>query len=161
MTDAVDIDITAAKKRVFDFVDSFHAAIAAQNIQQIEQVTGALILNKRNKYWRNFVFEVIRLPGSVTISPGRIASNGNRIEIFGYFNISGVCITREEVWLRYGRLPVIETPRPNAPDSEIVYVASFETSKLTFGFAQQSPNCLGSVGAAILNPPPYPFGKPD
>ncbi|WP_035058456.1 hypothetical protein [Andreprevotia chitinilytica] len=161
MTAAMETNSTDAKEAVLQFIAAFHDAIATQSPKKIEALLGSLILTERNKYWRNYEFPPIHLAGGAMITPGRIAMNGNRLEIFGNFKISGICIIREDIMQQYGQLPLTGWPKLGVPVSETNYTATFANSAIDFGFAEKNPDCLRTVGTSILNPPPYPFGKPD
>ncbi|WP_035058444.1 hypothetical protein [Andreprevotia chitinilytica] len=161
MTAVMDNETNAAKEAVFQFIADFHDAIVTQSEKRIEEFVGEFKLDFHTKYARYYIFGPIALPGGAIIQQGNVVSDGNRVEIFGNFEISGVCITREDVWQRYGKLPITGWPMPGIPMSKTYYTATFADSAIDFGFAEKNPDCLRSSAAGILNPPPYPFGKPD
>lgn len=161
MTTTMQNENGPAKKAVFQFITAFHDAIASQDENNIAKVVGKLTLLRQTAAARFYSFGPFALSDGTTIESGRVVSDVNRIEIFGNFKISGVCITREEVWQRYGKLSITGTPKPDVPISETNYTATLSASAIDFGFAEDKPDCLRTIAAGILNPPPYPSAKPD
>lgn len=61
-------------------------------------------------------------------------------------NLSGTCVTLDEIKKRYGELAVVGYPRGRSEDEETKYEAKAPWGKLVFGFAERNPECLSSVG---------------
>lgn len=68
---------------------------------------------------------------------------------FLVIRLAGACVPRAEVLRRYEGLDITDHPRGRSLDEQTSYSRREVWGKLSFGFAERSPDCLRSV---VFNP---------
>jgi hypothetical protein len=116
---------------------------------KIEAVTGAqLEISDENDYFVFLIGGTSELPDGTNIQliDLRIPKRGHKHPGFITFELSGRCLTREEIEPRFGSLDLIGAPRGRTSDEQIVYAARFGGADIRFGFPEHDTKCVKVIG---------------
>ncbi len=148
---SVLLGAVGAKGMIQDIVQLVETLASAHQFTRakIQAMTGAqLEISDENEY-------VVFLSGAASELPDgteirgidlRIPKRGHKHPGFITFELSGRCLTREDIEPRFGGLDLIGAPRGRTADERIVYAARFGGAEIRFGFPEHDPKCVKVIG---------------
>ena len=116
---------------------------------KIQAITGAqLEISDENDYFVFLIGAASELPDGTKIQlvDLRIPKRGHKHPGFMTLELSGRCLTREDIEPQFGRLDLIGAPRGRTADERIVYAARFGGAEIRFGFPEHDPKCVKVIG---------------
>jgi hypothetical protein len=121
------------------------------SIDHVERHLGQRLaerLDRSNSYYQMYDGTSVQLPNGVMIQTidlrlPRDTSSGSTGLLVLHFQ--GACVTLPEVEQRYPALRITEIPRGGSLEEAVSYSAAFPLGRLSFGFQQKRPDCLGYV----------------
>ena len=116
----------------------------------------AFVVQAENDVFISYSNSGLMLDGKVNIEniEARVfRKNRENIPFLLSLQISGICITKAELKLHYSDLTLTDTPRGRSLEEETSYSTRRNDNgvRLSFGFAEKSPDCLRSVVFSVEN----------
>lgn len=137
---------------IFSLIEAL-TATQPGTVQQLEQVLHVnLIKESENEYYQFWgIVESLKLNDGTQINrvDFAIPRKGHQTPSLALDNIRGNCISREELIDKFGSLGYPLPPNNPAPGAESTWKIKINGIEVGFGFRNDNPDCLSSVGMSF------------
>jgi hypothetical protein len=110
-----------------------------------------LVEKDRNDYFAFLENGEIQVEGGMILEKVdlRLRIDGEPHSGFLALSVAKPCISRDEIFAKYGKLNLTSAPTGRSLDEQHAYSLEDSWGKMSFGFAERKPDCLSSI---VLEP---------
>lgn len=115
--------------------------------EKIENATGGFLSNKtEDGPVTSFTGDNVPLADDIFIQKVELRQNSNRPGSgLVLLDVSGRCISVEQLKTKYKMLEITEFPRGRSLDETTTYTSHFPWGAISFGFKEKNPECLSWI----------------
>jgi len=143
-----------SSKSLWQIIDALAQQIPFSK-QKVEAVLGVQLV--KTEHASSSYFDIFKNKQPIHLTEGAAISGVElRIKCGGkdpgllFLHIDGVCITKDQLKVRYDQLRIIQHPRGESLEETTVYSPDLPWGTLSFAFKERNPDCLARIGFILI-----------